>query len=154
MEVSCLTNSNEYATLHDPTCGTLSPCLTSAATGQFRCLWRLSDSPDRFVPGLSESVAKRVGADDSVPFMDPENRTLEVLKQIRDDGKRNGERTDETNARLNETNARINETNVRLESLRDDLGRRIVESELRTATAITELLRLRPRADHRHQGRS
>lgn len=71
--------------------------------------------------------------------MEPENLTLEVLKQIRDDGKRNGERIDETNARLNETNARINETNVRLESLRDDLGRRIVESELRTATAITEL---------------
>ena len=71
--------------------------------------------------------------------MEPENLTLEVLKQIRDDGKRNGERIDETNARLNEMNARINETNVRLESLRDDLGRRIVESELRTATAITEL---------------
>ena len=71
--------------------------------------------------------------------MEPENLTLEVLKQIRDDGKRNGERIDETNARLNEMNGRINETNVRLESLRDDLGRRIVESELRTATAITEL---------------
>ena len=71
--------------------------------------------------------------------MEPENLTLEVLKQIRDDGKRNGERIDETNSRLNETNARINETNVRLGSLRDDLGRRIVESELRTATAITEL---------------
>ncbi|MDP3156952.1 MAG: hypothetical protein Q8N23_30050 [Archangium sp.] len=67
-----------------------------------------------------------------VAFMEPENLTLEVLKEIRDDGKRNGARIDETNARLNETNAR-------LESLRDDLGRRIVESELRTATAITEL---------------
>ena len=64
--------------------------------------------------------------------MEPENLTLEVLKEIRDDGKRNGARIDETNARLNETSAR-------LESLRDDLGRRIVESELRTATAITEL---------------
>lgn len=71
--------------------------------------------------------------------MEPEDLTLEVLKQIRDDGKRNGERIDETNARLNETNACINVTNARLESLRDDLGRRIVESELRTATAITEL---------------
>lgn len=64
--------------------------------------------------------------------MEPENLTLEVLKEIRDEGKRNGVRIDETNARLNETNAR-------LESLRDDLGRRIVESEMRTATAITEL---------------
>ena len=64
--------------------------------------------------------------------MEPENLTLEVLKEIRDEGKRNGVRIDETNARLNETNAR-------LESLRDDLGRRIVESEMRTATAMTEL---------------
>ncbi len=78
--------------------------------------------------------------------MEPENLTLEVLKQIRDDGKRNGERIDETNARLgemngriNETNGRINETNARLESLPDELGRRIVESEMRTATAITDL---------------
>ena len=55
-----------------------------------------------------------------------------MLKEIRDDGKRNDQRIDETNARLNVTNAR-------LESLRDDRGRRIVESELRTATAITEL---------------
>ena len=71
--------------------------------------------------------------------MEPTDLTLEVLKQIRDDGKRNGERIDETNARLNEANARLNETNARLESLRDDLGRRIVDSELRTATAITDL---------------
>lgn len=67
-----------------------------------------------------------------VRFMAPTDLTLEVLKQIRDEGKRTGERIDETNARLNETN-------VRLESLRDDLGRRIVESEHRTATAITDL---------------
>jgi chromosome segregation ATPase len=71
--------------------------------------------------------------------MEPENLTLEVLKQIRDEGKRTGERIDQTNSRLDQTNSRINETNVRLESLRDDLGRRIVESELRTATAITDL---------------
>lgn len=64
--------------------------------------------------------------------MEPANLTLEVLKQIRDDGRRNGERIDETNARLNETNAR-------LDAMRDELSRRIVESELRTATAITEL---------------
>jgi uncharacterized coiled-coil DUF342 family protein len=78
--------------------------------------------------------------------MEPTNLTLEVLKQIRDEGRRNGERIDETNARLdetnarlNETNARLNETNARIDHLREDLGRRIVESELRTATAITEL---------------
>src|SRR4051794_19601483 len=64
--------------------------------------------------------------------MDATDLTLEVLKQIRDDGKRNGERIDETNSRLNETNAR-------LDAMRDDLGRRIVESEMRTATAIADL---------------
>jgi hypothetical protein len=60
--------------------------------------------------------------------MEASGSTLEVLKQIRDDGKRNGERIDETNARLNETNARI-------EALREDLGRRIVESGMRTSGA-------------------
>lgn len=64
--------------------------------------------------------------------MEPKDLTLEVLKQIRDEGRRTGERIDETNARLNETN-------VRLEQLGETLGRRIVESELRTATAIAEL---------------
>lgn len=71
--------------------------------------------------------------------MEPKDLTLEVLKEIRDDGRRNGERIDETNARLNETNARLNETNARLDGLGETLGRRIVESELRTATAIAEL---------------
>lgn len=71
--------------------------------------------------------------------MEPKDLTLEVLKQIRDDGRRNGERIDETNARLNETNGRLNETNVRIDAMRDELGRRIVESEMRTATAITDL---------------
>ena len=64
--------------------------------------------------------------------MEPKDLTLEVLKQIREDGRRNGERIDETNARLNETNAR-------LDNLGETLGRRIVESEMRTATAIAEL---------------
>jgi hypothetical protein len=51
--------------------------------------------------------------------------TIEILKSIRDEVK--------------ETNARLDQTNTRLESMRDELSRRIVESELRTATAITEL---------------
>lgn len=75
--------------------------------------------------------------------MEPKDLTIEVLKQIRDDGRRNGERIDQTNARLDElretTNVRLNETNARIDAMRDELGRRIVESEMRTATAITEL---------------
>lgn len=68
----------------------------------------------------------------TVACMEPKDRTIEVLKQVRDETKRNGERIEETNVRLNETNARIDQT-------RDELSRRIVESEMRTATAITDL---------------
>jgi hypothetical protein len=57
--------------------------------------------------------------------MEPENLTLAVLKEIREEGKK--------------TNERLNETNVRLDQLRDEVSRRIVESEMRTATAITSL---------------
>jgi len=71
--------------------------------------------------------------------MEPENLSLEVLKQIRDEGKKTNERLDETNERLNLTNERTNVTNVRLDQMRDELSRRIVESEMRTATAITAL---------------
>ena len=71
--------------------------------------------------------------------MEPENLTLHVLKEIRDESKKTNERIGETNERISETNGRLNETNVRLEQLRDELSRRIVESEMRTATAITAL---------------
>lgn len=59
--------------------------------------------------------------------MEPEDLTIEVLKQIRDDGRRNGER--------------IDETNVRVDAPKDELGRSIVESELRTVT-VRDLVRL------------
>lgn len=68
--------------------------------------------------------------------MEPENLTLEVLKQIRDEAKKTNERIDHLR---DETTAYINQTNVRLDQLRDELSRRIVESEMRTATAITAL---------------
>ena len=58
--------------------------------------------------------------------------TPRILGEIRDEVK-------QTNARLDETNARLDETNVRVDHMRDDLGRRIVESEMRTATAVTDL---------------
>jgi chromosome segregation ATPase len=51
--------------------------------------------------------------------------TLEVLKQIRDEVRR--------------TNVRIENLTEHVEDLRDELGRRIVESETRTATALTDL---------------
>jgi hypothetical protein len=44
--------------------------------------------------------------------------TIQILKSIRDE---------------------VKQTNARLDTLRNELSQRIVESELRTATAITEL---------------
>lgn len=64
--------------------------------------------------------------------MEPTDLSIEILKGIREEGRR-------TNERLDETNSRLDETNSRLDALRDELSRRIVESEVRTATAITEL---------------
>jgi predicted nucleic acid-binding Zn-ribbon protein len=68
--------------------------------------------------------------------MEPTDLTIEILKSIRDEVK--GLRVD-----VQQTNSRLDQTNARLESgltdLRDELSRRIVESELRTSTAITDL---------------
>lgn len=62
----------------------------------------------------------------------PVDLTLEVLKSIRDEVKK-------TNTRLDATNTRLDALSDDVKELRDELGRRIVESELCTATAITEL---------------
>jgi predicted nucleic acid-binding Zn-ribbon protein len=55
-------------------------------------------------------------------------------------------RLDQTNARISETNARLDQTNARLDAVRteirdeiDGLRRRMVESEVRLATATTQL---------------
>jgi predicted nucleic acid-binding Zn-ribbon protein len=71
--------------------------------------------------------------------MEPENLTLRVLREIRDAVVETNARLDQTNARLDQTNARLDQTNARLDQTREELSQRIVESELRTATAITEL---------------
>lgn len=64
--------------------------------------------------------------------MEPTNLTIEILKDIRDEARRMGDRIDQTNDRLDQTNER-------LETMREELSRRIVESEIRTSTAITDL---------------
>jgi hypothetical protein len=56
---------------------------------------------------------------------EPMNLSVRILKEIRDEVRR--------------TNARIDSTNERLDAMHAGLSQRIVESELRTATAITEL---------------
>ena len=64
--------------------------------------------------------------------MEPSDLTVQILQSIRDEVR-------QTNARLDQTNARLGQTNSGIETLREELSRRIVESELRTATAIVEL---------------
>ena len=64
--------------------------------------------------------------------MEPTDLTVQILREIRDAVR-------ETSSRVDQTNARLDETNVRLGEVRDEVGRRIVESEIRTATAIAEL---------------
>ena len=51
--------------------------------------------------------------------------TVEILREIRDG--------------IHETNARLDQTNARMEQGFDALSRRLVESELRTATALVDL---------------
>jgi chromosome segregation ATPase len=57
--------------------------------------------------------------------MEPTDITIEILKDIR--------------AELHGTNGRLDHTNERIDTMREELSRRIVESEIRTSTAITDL---------------
>src|SRR4051812_19203364 len=71
--------------------------------------------------------------------MEPTDLTIEILKSIRDEVKSLGTRVDATNSHLDRLSGRVEDTNSRLDHLEGELGRRIVESEMRTATAIVEL---------------
>ena len=71
---------------------------------------------------------------------------VEILRAIWNEMKGLNARVDQTNARLDQTNARIEQTNARLDAMRteprdeiDGLRRRVVESEVRLATATTQL---------------
>jgi division protein CdvB (Snf7/Vps24/ESCRT-III family) len=64
--------------------------------------------------------------------MEPTDITVEILRDIRD-GVRN------TNERIDQTNDRLDHTNERLDTMREELSRHIVESEIRTSTAIADL---------------
>jgi len=64
--------------------------------------------------------------------MEPTDLTVKILQEIRD-------AVQQTNARIDQTNERLDQTATRLEKKIDVLADRIVESEIRTATAITAL---------------
>jgi hypothetical protein len=57
--------------------------------------------------------------------MEPTDLTIVVLKEIREE--------------VHALGARIDGTNERLETMREELSRRIVDSEIRTSTAIADL---------------
>lgn len=72
--------------------------------------------------------------------------TVKILTAIRDEiRKTNGEirKTNEeirkTNLQVAQLSAEVVKTNSRLDEMREELSRRIVESEVRTATAIDEV---------------
>jgi methyl-accepting chemotaxis protein len=71
--------------------------------------------------------------------MEPANHTLRVLTEIRDAVRDTNQKIDRTNDRLDQTNERLDQTNEGLEGLGEILSRRIAESEMRTATALTDL---------------
>jgi len=80
---------------------------------------------------------------DMAGTMKPTNLTIEILQGIREEGRQTNLRLDETNRRLDEglraTNEGLHATNDRLDAMRAELSQRIVESEIRTATALTAL---------------
>jgi predicted nucleic acid-binding Zn-ribbon protein len=70
---------------------------------------------------------------------EPVNLTTHILKEIRDEARRTNERLDSTNERLDSTNQSLYSVNQRIDAMRVELSERITQSELRTATALTEL---------------
>jgi chromosome segregation ATPase len=71
--------------------------------------------------------------------MEPTDLTIAVLREIRDEVRGLGVRIDGTNERVDALSTRIDSTNERLETMREELSRRIVDSEIRTSTAIADL---------------
>jgi len=71
-----------------------------------------------------------------MPEERPVELSVEILKEIRDGVRATNQRIDATNQRLDLTRT---EVGGRIDQLRDELSRRIVESEVRTSTAIAEL---------------
>jgi uncharacterized protein YlxW (UPF0749 family) len=64
--------------------------------------------------------------------MEPTDLTIEILQGIRQEVRELGARIDGTNSRLDAMGEEVH-------TMREELSRRIVESEIRTSTAIAEL---------------
>ena len=75
--------------------------------------------------------------------MEPDDVTVAILREIRDEIRTTNERLEQTRDEVRTTNERLEQTRdavkEELAQTREDLGRRITQSEVRTATAIVEL---------------
>ena len=75
--------------------------------------------------------------------MEPTDLTIEILRGIRDEVRTTNERLDkvehELGQRIDLTNNEIGALREELAATGDELSKRLVESEIRTATAITDL---------------
>ena len=67
--------------------------------------------------------------------MEPTDITIEILTGIREQGRLTHEAITQTNARLDEVRGDLGEVKEGLSTV----ARRVVESEIRTATAITDM---------------
>lgn len=80
-------------------------------------------------------------------MLPPDDLTIHILREIRDEVRQTNARLDRMNLELNDridgTNARLDgavtRLDARIDEVREELSRRIVESEIRTATAIADL---------------
>jgi uncharacterized coiled-coil DUF342 family protein len=69
--------------------------------------------------------------------MEPTDITVHILREIRDEIHTG---LGQVREEIQNTNARVDQTNERLDTFRDELGRRLVESEIRTSTAMADLV--------------
>jgi hypothetical protein len=71
--------------------------------------------------------------------MSPADVTIEILKSIRDEVKSVRDEVTSVRDEVRTTNTRLDATRTELGERIDVLSRRVVDSEVRTATAITDL---------------
>jgi hypothetical protein len=65
--------------------------------------------------------------------------TIEILKGIRDEGRKTNERIDALTGRVDALSGRVDAVGTGVVKLREELSQRIVHSEIRTSTAIAAL---------------
>ncbi len=72
--------------------------------------------------------------------MEPTDLTIEILKGIREDTHALRGGLQQTNEELRKTREEVRQTNLRVDALRDDMGRRTTELEVRVATELVSVV--------------